>query len=101
MNTALGVGGGLLAAVLAAAGLAKLFDLDGSRRAVEAFGVPARLARPLGGLLPLVELASAGLLAAGSAGLVAGWIGAIAALVLLGAFSLAIAASVLRGEAPD
>src|SRR5262249_62414682 len=43
----------LLAVVFLAAGLAKLADLAGSRQALRDFGVPARLATPLGLLLPL------------------------------------------------
>ncbi len=46
----------LLAAVFAVAGLAKLADLSGSRQAVRDFGLPSRLAAPLGTLLPLAEL---------------------------------------------
>lgn len=45
-----------LVALFATAGLAKLADLDGSRRAVADFGV---LARFLGTLLPALELAVA------------------------------------------
>ena len=46
----------LLAAVFLVAGLAKLADLAGSRKAMRDFGVPAQLATPLGSLLPLGEL---------------------------------------------
>ena len=46
----------LLALVFLVAGLAKLADLAGSRQALRDFGVPARLATPLGTLLPLAEL---------------------------------------------
>ena len=49
----------LLAAVFAVAGVAKLVDLAGSRRAMRDFGLPDRLAAPLGTLLPLAELAAA------------------------------------------
>lgn len=91
-----------LALVLAVAGLAKLADLDGSRQAVAAFGVPDRFAGALGALLPVAELATATLLVAGAAAsrpvLVAG---AVAAIALLAAFCAAIAASLLRGRAPD
>jgi uncharacterized membrane protein YphA (DoxX/SURF4 family) len=43
----------LLAGVFLVAALAKLADLAGSRQALRDFGVPARLATPLGLLLPL------------------------------------------------
>lgn len=49
----------LLAGVFTTAGVAKLLDLTGSRRALEDFGVPARLARPGGVLLPAAEIAIA------------------------------------------
>jgi uncharacterized membrane protein YphA (DoxX/SURF4 family) len=87
----------LLAAVFAVAGAAKLADLAGSRSAVAGFGVPERLARPLGTLLPFAELAVAvALLPAASARA-----GATGALVLLLGFSAGIARSIARGESPD
>jgi thiol-disulfide isomerase/thioredoxin len=87
----------VLAAVFLVAGAAKLADLAGSRAAVEGFGVPARMAAPLGVLLPLAELCAAGaLLPASSARY-----GAIGAGVLLLAFVAAIGRSMARGEAPD
>ena len=87
----------VLAAVFAVAGAAKLGDLAGSRAAVAGFGVPDRLAAPIGTALPFVELTTAVLLLpAGTARL-----GATIALGLLLAFSLGIAASIARGEAPD
>src|SRR5438045_2029559 len=87
----------LLVSVFAVAGFAKLADLDGSRRAVAGFGVPERLARPLGTLLPFAELSAAGLLLFGATARA----GAALALALLVAFSAGIARSVARGEAPD
>ncbi len=102
MSAAPALAGLLLAAVFAIAGAAKLADLEGSRTAVAAFGVPRRFAAPAGTLLPLWELATAVLLCAGVAGawevLVAG---AISALALLALFCTAIAASLLRGARPD
>jgi uncharacterized membrane protein YphA (DoxX/SURF4 family) len=62
METALLIARLVLAGVFAVAGVAKLADLPGSRRAVAAFGVPRHLADPLGLLLPLAELAVAALL---------------------------------------
>ena len=87
----------LLAGVFLVASVAKLADLRGSRAAVAGFGVPERLAAPLGTLLPLAELAVAvALLPAGSAAAAA-----VGASALLAAFLLAIARSMARGEAPD
>lgn len=101
MNTALLIAGLALAAVLAVAGIAKLADLTGSRRAVAAFGVPPRLAGPLGTALPAAELSAAALLAAGALSSLPAWIGGLAALVLLTAFSMGIAVNLLRGRTPD
>lgn len=87
----------LLAAVFAVAGAAKLVDVDGSRRAVEGFGVPAPFAGAAGRLLPVVELAAAvALLVPASA-----WWGAIAAAGLLAVFIVGMAVSLARGRAPD
>jgi uncharacterized membrane protein YphA (DoxX/SURF4 family) len=46
----------VLAAVFAVAGIAKLADRDGFRRAVEDFSVPAPLSRVVAVVLPVVEL---------------------------------------------
>src|SRR2546430_894399 len=46
----------LLSVVFVVAGLAKLDDRAGARRALRDFGVPAALATPLRSLLPLAEL---------------------------------------------
>jgi peroxiredoxin len=97
MEPALLVARIVLAAVFATAGVAKLADLAGSRRAVADFGAPRWLAGPLGTVLPLVELGVAGaLLASGS-----GRGGALASLALLLAFSAAIALNLIRGRAPE
>jgi hypothetical protein len=87
----------ILAAVFAVAGAAKLADLAGSRAAVAGFGVPERLAGPVGTALPFAELAAAALLLPEATARS----GAIAALGLLLAFSLGISTSIARGEAPD
>jgi hypothetical protein len=87
----------LLSMVFAVAAIAKLADQDGTRRAIEAFGVPPRLA-PAGALaLPIAELAiAAALLPA----VTAPW-GGLAAVALLLVFSVAIARSLRAGSAPD
>lgn len=86
-----------LAAVFVVAGVAKLADLAGSRAAVAGFGLPERLAAPIGTLLPFAEIATALLLLPAATARA----GAAAALALLLAFSAGIAASIARGEAPD
>lgn len=86
-----------LAGVFAVAAVAKLADLEGSRRAMRDFGVPERAAGGVGLALPLAELAIAvGLLFPPTAQWSAG-----AAVVLLSAFMVGIAAAMRRGEAPD
>src|SRR5215207_4891398 len=87
----------LLASVFVVAGVAKLADRAGSRRAVTDFGVPTALAPALGILLPLAELAVAvALILASSA-----WWGAVGALVLLLLFVVGIAANLARGRKPE
>lgn len=97
MTTLVLLGRLVLAAVFAAAGLAKLADRRGSEQAVVDFGVPFRFAPALGLLLPLAELAVAvALLPAASA-----WLGAAGALVLLLAFIAGIGFNLSRGKTPD
>ena len=84
----------LLASVFVVAGVAKLADREGSRRAVTDFGVPTALAPALAILLPLAELVVAvALILASSA-----WWGAVGALVLLLLFVVVIAANLARGR---
>lgn len=87
----------LLAAVFAVAACSKLADRAGTRAAVVEFGAPRLLAGPIGLLLPIAELAVAGLLLP-DATATAGAVGAIALLLL---FSAAIAVSLARGRTPD
>jgi uncharacterized membrane protein YphA (DoxX/SURF4 family) len=56
MDAALLIARLVLAVVFILAGLAKLSDLKGSRKAIIEFGLPAVLASPLAFLLPLAEL---------------------------------------------
>jgi len=56
MDAALLIARLVLAGVFTLAGVAKLSDLKGSRRAIINFGVPSAIAAPLGLLLPLAEL---------------------------------------------
>lgn len=87
----------VLAAVLAVAGVAKLLDRPGTRKAVVDFGAPAGLAVPLAAALPAAELATAGLLLPAATA----WYGAHAALALFTVFTGAIAFALARGRAPD
>jgi thiol-disulfide isomerase/thioredoxin len=87
----------VLAAVFVAAAFGKLADRAGTRAAVEGFGAPAALVRPIALLLPFAELAAAGLLLFESTAVE----GAIAALGLLVLFSAAIAINLARGRKPD
>jgi methylamine dehydrogenase accessory protein MauD len=87
----------VLATVFLVAGLAKLADREGSRAAMRGFGLPNALARPFGTLLPFLEIAAGGLLVPE---VTARW-GALAALVLLAGFVVAIAAALARGVEPD
>jgi len=83
--------------VFGVAGLAKLADRDGSRRALVDFGVPNTLAVPLAIVLPLAELVVAvSLLPVATA-----WYGAVGALALLLLFVVAIAVNLARGRKPD
>jgi uncharacterized membrane protein YphA (DoxX/SURF4 family)/peroxiredoxin len=87
----------LLAVVFATAGVAKLLDLEGSRKALTEFGVTERLAPAAAVALPLAELAIAvGLLPVASAR----W-ATLAAIVLLLGFVLGIANALRHDRAPD
>jgi hypothetical protein len=87
----------LLVGVFSLAGLAKLADRAGSRQALIDFGVPARLAAPLGLLLPLAELA----VAAALVPVATAWWGALGALALLLLFLAGIGLSLARRRRPD
>jgi thiol-disulfide isomerase/thioredoxin/uncharacterized membrane protein YphA (DoxX/SURF4 family) len=87
----------LLALVFLLAAVGKLADMDGTREALDEFHVPRRLIKPAAWLLPAAELLSAGLLMIAPTARV----GAILAILLLGAFVAGIAAAMARGEAPD
>src|SRR5918997_1375030 len=97
MEAAVLFAGLLLAAVFVVAGLAKLTDREGSRRAITDFGIPASLAAPMGILLPLAELAVAAALIPTAS---AFW-GAVGALALLLLFVAGIGANLARGRRPD
>jgi thiol-disulfide isomerase/thioredoxin len=86
----------VLAGVFALAAVAKLVDRAGAPDAVRAFGVPARLARPVAVLLPVAEIVVAALLLFPATSV---W-GGLGALVLLTAFIAAITANLRRGQRP-
>jgi thiol-disulfide isomerase/thioredoxin/uncharacterized membrane protein YphA (DoxX/SURF4 family) len=97
MDALLLIGRLVLAAVFLVAGIGKLADIPGSRRAVASFGVPTSLADPIGLLLPLAELAVAAALLPIA---LAPW-AALGALVLLLAFIAGISLNLARGHTPD
>src|SRR5215207_7503388 len=97
MGTALLITRLLLALVFATAGVAKLADRAGSRRAIIDFGVPAFLAAPLGIMLPLAEL----LVAAALLSPATTWWGALGALALLILFMAGISFNLARRHKPE
>lgn len=86
-----------LAIVLAIAGVAKLVDLAGSRKAVREFGIPERFTASIGTLLPIAELLIAATLLPSAT---AHWT-AIAAGSLFTVFALAVGVNLLHGRQPD
>ncbi|MBX7055925.1 MAG: redoxin domain-containing protein [Pyrinomonadaceae bacterium] len=87
----------LLAVVFGVAGVAKLVDRDGSRKAMIDFGVPVPVAGIAAVILPMVEIAIAfALLFVGTS-----WPGAIACSLLLAVFCAGMVYQLARGNAPD
>ncbi len=84
----------VLAAAFAVAGIGKLADRPGTTRTLGEFGVPAGLARLIGSALPMAELACALALVPARTSRAA----AVAALLMLTAFSVASAAAIARGK---
>jgi peroxiredoxin/uncharacterized membrane protein YphA (DoxX/SURF4 family) len=87
----------LLAGVFLVAGLTKLGDRAGARRAIVDFGAPASVAAPLALSLALLEVAIAIALLRDDSATAA----ATAALVLLAVFAIAIAVNLSRGRTPE
>src|SRR4051794_39202431 len=87
----------LLAGVFIVAGVGKLADLPGFRGTLRGFGVGERPARIGAVALPIAELATAVALLAQPSAM---W-GAVAALLLLIAFTGGIVNALARGDAPD
>src|SRR4051812_31367745 len=86
-----------LAAVLAVAAVAKLMDRRGAERAVTDLGLPQATAPLLAWIVPVVELTIAALLLPATTA----WWAAVAALVLLAAFTATMAINLWRGRTPD
>ncbi|GAB4413210.1 MAG: hypothetical protein Fur0044_07550 [Anaerolineae bacterium] len=86
-----------LALVFAVAGIVKLLDLAGSRRAVGEFGLPTPWANVLGLLLPLTEL----VIAIALIFILTAWWGALGALILLLLFIGGISLNLAHGRRPD
>ena len=97
MNAVLVVVRLILAVMFLVAAVAKLADLDGSRDAAQAFGVPEQLAGATAVLLLIAEIVAAALLIPSSTARA----GAILAAVLLLSFCAGITRSIVHGEAPD
>ena len=87
----------LLSAVFNVAGITKLADLSGSRRAMIGFGIPKNFAAPVALALPLAEI----LIALALIPLSSAWVAAVAAAGLLSVFVIAIAVNLARGRTPD
>ncbi|HEX4946012.1 MAG TPA: MauE/DoxX family redox-associated membrane protein [Blastocatellia bacterium] len=83
--------------VFGVAGISKLADREGSRRALTGFGVPDALTTPLAWLLPVAEI----LVAVALIPLSTAWLGGVGALVLLVAFLVGIGVNLARGQSPD
>jgi uncharacterized membrane protein YphA (DoxX/SURF4 family)/thioredoxin-related protein len=86
-----------LSAMFGVAGVAKLLDQRGTRDAVKNFGSPAALVPVLSFVLPIVELA----IATGLLFDLTARPSAVAALLVLGLFVVAISVSLARGRTHD
>ena len=87
----------LLSTVFVVAGVGKLADNSGSRKAIIDFGIPDFLSPFLAICLPIVELA----LAIALIPTFTAWWGALGSLILLLAFSVAIGVNLVQGKKPD
>ncbi len=87
----------ILAAVFGIAGVTKIADPAGSRKAMTGFGVPENLAGAFGRALPMLEL----VVAIALLPLATAWLGGIGALGLLLIFLAGIGVNLARGKTPD
>ena len=84
----------MLSLVFGVAGITKLTDQKGTREAVMNFGAPRAAAPSIAVVLPLIELAIAiGLLFSATA-----WLSALAAVLVLGIFVVAISINLAQGK---
>ncbi|NNE99735.1 MAG: redoxin domain-containing protein [Pyrinomonadaceae bacterium] len=83
--------------IFALAGIGKLYDLEGSKKAVESFGVPASLSKVFGVLLPIAEIA----VAISFLFVQTSWFGAIGGAALLTVFLAGMLWQMWQGNAPD
>jgi thiol-disulfide isomerase/thioredoxin len=88
----------LLAAVFVVSAVSKLRDAAGARQAIEDFGLPRPLVRPIAAALPIVELGLGVLLVVADP---AATLGAVGSLLLLSAFTATIVLNLLRGRQVD
>ncbi len=86
-----------LAAIFAVAGVGKLLDLEGSEKAVKAFGTPEEFAKFFSIALPFAEIVFALCLLFTSTS----WVGAIGATLLLLTFIGGMISQIAQGNAPD
>ena len=86
-----------LAAIFAVAGVGKLLDLEGSEKAVKAFGTPDEFAKFFAIALPFAEIVFAVCLLFTSTS----WLGAIGATILLLSFIGGMIWQIAQGKAPD
>ena len=86
-----------LAGIFGVAALGKFLDLEGSEKAVGAFGVPKSLAKPISFLLPLFELA----IAISLLFVEISWFASIAGVLLLLLFIVGMLIQISKGNAPD
>ena len=87
----------MLTAVFAVSGIAKVFDREGTRRAVEGFGLPGSFVGPVAFGLPPAECAIALALVPGTSARA----GAVASIALLAAFIIGISINLAQGRRPD
>lgn len=87
----------LLALVFAIASTGKLFNVDGARKSMAAFGIPGPVVSPMARLLPLAEL----LLAAALIPVTSAWWAAIGVFIMLLLFIGAIGINLAKGKRPD
>ncbi len=86
----------LLALIFGIAGITKLMDLDGTRKSLVDFDVPAIAVPIMAILLPIAEI----IVAICVLFVKVSWFGSIGALLLLAAFSGGMIVQIVRGNAP-